>query len=180
VGSKSHNETSLTASPNPSTYGGAVALNATVRTTNGIPTGTVTFLDGGNVLGSAVLGNGSGVSATSILLLTNLAAGTYSLTASYGGDPNFGGSLSSIRSLTVNPIVNSAGLNQLTAGLSGGNLMLTFLGNPGNRYALEQTFSLSPAVWLPVVTNLAPANGSLQFTNSPTGTNSFWRIRQVP
>ena len=127
-----------------------------------------------------MLRNGSGVSASAALTRTNLAAATHSLTASYGGDSNFAGNLSSVRSLTVNPIVNSAGLNQLTAGLSGGNLVLSFLGVSSNRYVLEQTFNLWPAVWLPVVTNLAPANGSLQFTNSPTGTNSFWRIRNIP
>jgi hypothetical protein len=366
VGSKGPTQTSLTPSPNPSTYGGAVTLTATVRTTNSIPTGTVTFMDGGNVIGSAVLGNGSGITATAVLTLTNLAAATHSLTASYGGDNNYAGSLSSVRSLTVNPssstttlvsslnpslpgqnvtftatvraispgagtptnqvqfrtnsltaalvslnasaqagfatgllphgtnivtaeyvsdgnffastnsvtqlvntppvampltlgavsglpatlriiggvngptdadgdalvvtavsaathgiasmdgtnatytatnnftgtdafnyivsdnyggkgtnalmvsvIANSAGLNYLSAGLNGGNIVLSFLGIPWNRYALDQTYSLSPAVWLPVVTNPAPANGILQFTNSVTGTNCFWRIRQV-
>ena len=367
VGSKAPTQTSLTPSPNPSTYGGAVTLTSAVRTTNGIPTGTVTFLDGGNVLGSGQLGNGSGNTATATLTLTNLAVATHSLTASYGGDTNNAGSLSSVRSLTVNPsssitallsslnpslpgqnvtftatvravspgagtptnlvqfrtngvasvlvnldagaqavfatgllphgsntvmaeyvsdgnflasmnsltqvvntppvanplvlgavsglpamlkivggangptdadgdtllvtavgtpahgvtstdgtratytatnnfagtdafsftasdnygakatnmvtvsVISSGGnLNHLTAGLSDGNMVLTLSGIPWNTYALDQTFNLSPAVWLPVVTNLAPANGSLQFTNSPTGSNSFWRIRNVP
>ena len=367
VGSKGPTQANLTLSPNPSTYGGVVTLTANVRTTNGIPTGTVTFLDNGNFLGSAVLGNGSGSTATAMLTLTNLTAATHSLTASYGGDTSNAGSLSSVHSLTVNPssstttmvsslnpslprqnvtftatvravspgagtptnavqflangvavslvnlntsaqaafatsllphgsnvvtaqylsdgnflastnsvtqvvntppvsyplvlgavsglpatlkiiggangptdadgdllvitavgapahglastdgtnaiytgtnnftgtdafnyivsdnysgkatnaitvsvIANSAGLNQLTAGLSSGNVVLTFSGIPWNTYALEQTFSLSPAFWLPVVTNLAAPNGSLQFTNSPTGSNSFWRIRNVP
>ena len=47
-------------------------------------------------------------------------------------------------------------------------------------YALEQTHSLSPAAWSPIVTNLASSNGSLLFTNSPTDTSRFWRMRQVP
>jgi len=367
VGSKGSTQTGLTLSPNSSIYGGLITLTATVRTTNGIPTGMVTFMDGANVLGSTVLGSGSGITATAVLTLTNLAAATHSLTASYGGDTNYAGSLSNVRVLTVNPssttttmvssqnpslpsqnvifttavrpvppgagtptnavqfltngatatvvylnasaqaayatsmlphgsnvivaqyvtdgnflastnsltqlvntppvanplvlgavsglpttlkiiggvngptdadgdplvitavgvptngiastdgtnttytatnnftgadvfnyivsdnygakatnavlvnvITNSAGLNYLSASLTGGNIVLSFLGIPWNRYTLEQTYSLAPAGWLPVVTNLAPANGLLQFTNPTTGTNSFWRIQNVP
>ena len=83
--------------------------------------------------------------------------------------------------VTVSVIASSADVNRMTAGMSGGNVVLTYLGIPWNNYALEQTFSLSPAVWLPVVTNPGSANGSLLFTNAPqSGTNSFWRIRHVP
>jgi len=107
---------------------------------------------------------------------TNNFAGTdaFSFTVS----DNYGAKVTNI--VTVSVIVNSAGLNHLAASLNGQNLVLAFLGIPWNRYALEETFSLSPAFWLPVVTNLALADGSLQFTNSPTGSNSFWRIRNVP
>lgn len=366
VGSKAPTQSSLTASPSSSTYGGVETLTATVRTTNGVPTGVVTFADGGTLLGSAVLANGSGVSATAVLTLTNLAATSHSLTASYGGDTNYAGSLSATRTVTVNPsssatalvsslnpslpgqtvtftatvsavspgagtptnavqfltngvaaslislntnaqaafstgllhhgtnliaaayvsdgnflastnslsqvvntpplanplnlgavtglpatlkiisgtnvtdadgdslavksvsapahgtvstdgtnatytatnnfvgpdsfhyvisdsygglatntvtvsvIASGNSLNQLSANWSNRNLVLTFLGIPWNSYALDQTLNLSPAVWWPIATNLAPASGWLQFTNLPTtGTNSFWRIRSV-
>jgi hypothetical protein len=49
------------------------------------PTGTVSFLNGSTVLGTATL-NASGVATLST---TSLAAGTYSLTAQYTGNASF-------------------------------------------------------------------------------------------
>ena len=99
---KSATTATLASSANPSTYGGAVTLTATVTTTNGIPTGTVTFKDGGVTLGTGGLGGGSGNSATATLALTNLAATTHSLTANYNGDTNFIGSSSVALAQVVN------------------------------------------------------------------------------
>ncbi len=65
----------------------------------GLPTGTVTFLDGGTVLGTGTLdANGQ----ASLELMTALAPGTHSLTASYGGDGNFQASTSAATVETVN------------------------------------------------------------------------------
>jgi hypothetical protein len=85
--------TTLMSSANPSTYGGAVNLTATVTTTNGIPTGTVTFKDGVTTLGTGTLGSGSSNTATATLTLTNLAASSHGLTASYGAIPTSSGAL---------------------------------------------------------------------------------------
>ena len=120
------------------------------------------------------------------LVSTDGTNATYMATNNFTGTDTFNYTVSDIygamatNTVMVSVIANSAGLNHLTAGLNRQNLVLAFLGIPWNRYALEQTFSLSPPVWLSVVTNLAPASGLLQFTNSPTVTNSFWRIRNVP
>ena len=76
--------TTLTATPNPSTLGQSVALSATIISSSGstaAPTGTVTFLDGATVLGTAPLSAGAATFSTA-----SLAVGTHSLTASYGGD----------------------------------------------------------------------------------------------
>ncbi|MCX6916977.1 MAG: Ig-like domain repeat protein, partial [Verrucomicrobia bacterium] len=112
---------------------------------------------------------------------------TYTATNNFVGTDSFNFTVSdnygdaATNTVTVSVIANSAGLNRLTAGLSSGNVVLTYLGIPWNNYALEQTLSLSPRVWLPVVTTLAPANGYLMFTNPPQpGANSFWRTRLVP
>jgi CSLREA domain-containing protein len=71
------------ASTNP---GQAVTLTATVAsTTTGTPTGTVSFYDGTNLLGTGTLAGG-----TANLNTTALTAGaTNSLTASYSGDIDF-------------------------------------------------------------------------------------------
>ena len=74
------------------------------------------------------------------------------------------------------------GYNQISIQLlSGGNVSLSFVGIAGTNYALDSTFSLSPANWVPQVTNPAGADGVLVFTNTPDATtNNFWRIRSVP
>jgi N-acetylneuraminic acid mutarotase len=74
------------------------------------------------------------------------------------------------------------GYNQISGNLlSSGEMSLSFVGFAGANYALDRSFSLSPANWIPQVTNPADANGNLIFTNSPDPTtNNFWRIRSVP
>jgi alpha-tubulin suppressor-like RCC1 family protein len=65
--------------------------------------------------------------------------------------------------------------------LSGGGLRLSLLGIAGASYALESTFSLSPANWVPQATNTTDAAGALSFTNAAnSGTQNFWRFRCAP
>jgi uncharacterized repeat protein (TIGR03803 family) len=73
--------TALASSLNPSTYGQAVTLSATVSSTGPTPTGTVTFKNGSKSLGSASLSGG-----VANLTISTLAVGTLTITASYGGD----------------------------------------------------------------------------------------------
>jgi hypothetical protein len=85
----------LVASPNPVTEGQALILTATVKESGTTPpTGTVSFMNGSAVMGTAAL-NSSGVATLSI---TSLAVGTYSITAQYpsatGANPQGSGSAS--------------------------------------------------------------------------------------
>jgi len=85
----------LPASP---TYGTQVTLTATVTHTAGsaAPTGSVSFYDGGSLLGSGTLsGNAASYS------LSTLAVGTHSITAVYSGDGNYAGSSSTAMQLIV-------------------------------------------------------------------------------
>jgi Bacterial Ig-like domain (group 3)/MBG domain (YGX type) len=68
-------------------------------TTQGMPTGTVTFLDNGTVVATATLMNGA---ANSMYL--SPGTGTHSVVASYGGDGNFLSSASQARAATVSAI----------------------------------------------------------------------------
>jgi hypothetical protein len=99
--------TSLNASPNPATAGQTVTFTANVHAAQGsaIPTGMVTFSDGANVLGSAPL-NSSGAATFST---ASLAIGTHTLTASYGGSPNFNPSSASVTE-TVTVIATTTAL----------------------------------------------------------------------
>ena len=82
---------------NPATYGASLTFQATLSPapTNGE---TVTFYDGGTVLGSGPLTGGVATYTTSALM-----AATHSLTAVYGGESTYAGSTSTVLSQTVNP-----------------------------------------------------------------------------
>jgi len=96
--------TSLAAAPNPSTPGQNVTLTATV--TPASATGTVSFLDGANLLGTGPLANGVAAFSTS-----SLSTASHSLTASYAGDANDAPSTS----LAVNQSVTAAGSRTITS-----------------------------------------------------------------
>jgi Bacterial Ig-like domain (group 3) len=87
--------TSVQSSLNPSDHGQSVTFTATISST-GNPTGTVSFFDGVNLLGSGAVSAGSATFTTSAL-----ADGTHSITATYNGDTNFTGSTSSALSQVV-------------------------------------------------------------------------------
>jgi sugar lactone lactonase YvrE len=81
-----------------STYGGSVTLAATiapgVATTAPSPTGTVSFADGANVLGSSQLNAGAASFSTSAL-----SAGSHTISATFSGDSNYSGNSASLTQL---------------------------------------------------------------------------------
>ncbi len=84
--------TTLTSSPNPSTYGEAVTFTAAVTSLYGAlpPNGeTVSFMQGKTLLGTGTLTGGS-----ASFSISTLNVGTASVSAAYGGDTSFLGSTS--------------------------------------------------------------------------------------
>ncbi len=99
--------TVLISSANPSNPNQSVTFTATVTSsTTGVPTGTVTFLDGTNPIGSSAV-NGSGIAKVSV---SNLTIGTHNVSAAYAGDSNFNPSTS--------PVLNQAVLGNTSTALS--------------------------------------------------------------
>ena len=100
--------TSLTAS-NASVYAGvSVTFTSVVSRTDGmIPTGTVTFLDGGASIGTGTL-NGAG---TATLTTNALAGGSHTISAMYGGDASNLTSSSATVSETVLPIATATAIS---------------------------------------------------------------------
>lgn len=77
----------VASSLNPSLQGQAVTFKATARgsvTTSLIPSGTITFKDGAQTLGSASLTSGTASFTTSFL-----DVGTHKISVKYSGDANF-------------------------------------------------------------------------------------------
>jgi len=92
--------TNLTSSINPAIVGQAVVFAAALAVNSpatGAPTGTITFMDGQNTLGSTAVKAGQAA-----ISLSNLAGGAHSISAVYSGDGNFLGSTSS----AVNEVIN--------------------------------------------------------------------------
>jgi VCBS repeat-containing protein len=101
--------TTVSSSTNPAMYGSTVTFTAQVMPVppaTGMPTGTVTFKDGSNTLGTASLNS----SAQAFYATATLSPGSHSITAIYNGDANFTTSTSSASSETVNvqtPVANN-------------------------------------------------------------------------
>ncbi len=100
-------------------YGSSLTLSATVNPQGA--TGTVTFMEGTTVLGSAAVVAGSSA-GTAALTLSSLGAGTHTLTAVYSGDGNVVGSSSPAVLAVVNPatteVVLGASAKTVAAGAS--------------------------------------------------------------
>ena len=100
--------TSLTSSANPSAVGSTVTFTATVTSVAGnssLPTGTLTFLDGSTVLGTAPLAAGKAT-----LSVSTLTQGTHSITAKYGGSGSYTASVSA----PLSEVILAGGVSQFS------------------------------------------------------------------
>jgi len=95
--------TTLASSLNPSTYGAKVTFTATVTSSGGTPTGTVTFKNGSTTMGTGTLSGGKATFTTQ-----SFAVGGHSITAVYGGSVNIAGSTSPALTQTVNPATTTS------------------------------------------------------------------------
>jgi hypothetical protein len=142
--------TTLSASATQVATGQSVTFTASVSPQAGsnVPTGTVTFLDGTTTLGTSSL-NGS---ATATFTTTNLASGTHSIVASYGGDSKDGSSISLVVSVTVGVTLSAP---------QGSLATTTTLSASSTEVLPSQTVTFTAVV--------APQSGS----NAPTGIVTF-------
>ena len=93
----------LSSSANPSVVAKAFTLTAQVSGVS--PAGTVTFLDAGQVLGSAALSNGQASFTVSLNTATS-----HSMTAAYGGNASNTASTSSVLAQVINPATTTTQL----------------------------------------------------------------------
>ncbi|WP_155413334.1 autotransporter outer membrane beta-barrel domain-containing protein, partial [Rhodopseudomonas palustris] len=81
--------TTLSSSRNPSEAGQAVSFTATVTASGAVPTGTVTFTDGGVTIGSVALSGG-----TATLTTSSLTVGSHTIVAAFAANASFAASAS--------------------------------------------------------------------------------------
>jgi len=106
--------TTLSSSKSPTVFGEAVTFTATVTSSSGTPSETVTFSDGGMTLGTGTL---SGVVAT--FTTSGLSVGEHTITAAYGGDAAHAPSTSASLTQSV-----AKGATAATAGSSASSISL--------------------------------------------------------
>ena len=123
--------TTLSVSPKPLVFGEKATLVATVSpsgsTAGGAsaPSGSVTFSDGGQTIGSAPLGVGSDGLDTASITVNGLQPGPQSFLASYGGATNFlTSSATTSNTVTVSETISGTYLGDLTVS-AGEQVMLT-------------------------------------------------------
>ncbi len=143
VGNLFTTSTVIQSSQNPSTYGTAVAFTATVTSSAGTPTGTVTFKNGKGGLGKVALNGGI---ATYTTTATQLPSGTDLITAAYGGDFSHAGSASPVLTQTVSRAATTTALSSVP--------------NPSG---VNQTVALTATVT--AAPGLPTPTGKVQFTN---------------
>jgi hypothetical protein len=135
--------------------------------------GDTAFENCSSLTGVYFQGNAPSLGGANVFQGVNAAATAYYLGGTTGWGAPYGGL----------PTVRFGGAYNQIAGpvLGGGNVQLSFIGNYGINYALDRSSSLSPANWVPQVTNSTGQGGLLVFTNTPDATtNNFWRFRSVP
>jgi hypothetical protein len=158
--------TTLTASS-----GAAVlTLTATVSSPAGMPSGTVTFMDGTTQLGSTSV-NGSGVATLSSL--TTLTAGTNNITASYSGGSgsNFAASTSSAAPVAVGFTLTDAALSpsSVQPGGSATSIVTVAPTNGFNSSLVTLTCAITPAATpAPTCTVGSVTNGTATVTIATT------------
>jgi hypothetical protein len=173
--------TTITSGFNPAGLGQSVIFTATVGSAAGAPTGTVTFKDASATLGSATV-NGDG---TTTFSTSALVVGTHFITAEYGGDQNFTGSISSPLTQTVSstPPDFSIMANPTSASIHAGqSTTFTLSVNPVGGFNSPVTFSCSgvpssaACTFTPgtVTPNGAPVTSNLTVTT--TGPSASMRI----
>ncbi len=95
--------TTLASSPDPSAFGQSVTFTATVSPSTA--TGTITFKNGANPIGTAALANG-----VASLPFTGLSVGAHSITATYPGSTNDAASTSSPVTQTISAATTTVAL----------------------------------------------------------------------
>jgi len=132
---------------NPSAFGQSVTFNAQVTGGSGTPTGTATFFDGANSLGTVPLSGGAASLSTS-----SLAVGSHSITVSYSGDSNYSGATS----VALSQVVSQASST-------------VALGSDANPAAFGQTITLTATI---TPQNGGTATGSVSFTDGASSLGS--------
>lgn len=114
----------LTSGLNPSNYGSPVTFTVTVNS-NGTaaPTGTVSFLDAGQQIGTANL---VGITGAATFTISSLAVGSHSITAAYKGDTDYApGASNAVLQVVSQALTSTAVVAAPNPEIAGGAVAIT-------------------------------------------------------
>jgi hypothetical protein len=149
--------TVLSVSPMVVASGRGATLTAMVSASVGSPTGTVTFVDGGTVLGVATVSS----SGQAVLASGSLSAGSHALQARFAGNATYSSSASSVQTLVAaappqvsctagSPTVLEGGTVTMTASTSSSHpVTVGFSSSSGRVTAIGTTATLNTTGVLP-------------------------------
>jgi len=167
---------SVTPSINPVLLQNPVTYTATVSSTAGKPTGTITFEDGGGVLAACTGVVVTTATGMATCVVTYTATGTHSITAVYNGDSNFLTNTSSELSeaaidITLGSPVAGGGTSSSETILPGGTATYSFPIAPSSGTTFPVALTLT-VTGLPTgaTATLAPSSWSLTSSNPWTWT----------
>ncbi len=163
--------TTLTSSPNPSTYGQSVIFTATVTSSIGAPPDgdTVTFEQGTTVLGTGTLSGGSATFSVS-----TLGVGTKGIKAVYGGDASFATSTSKSLSQVIAKATSTTTLISSQNPASFGQ-SVTFTATVAPQFSGTVTGNVKFYDGTTLLKSVAVSGGSAAYTTSKlkSGTHSI-------
>jgi Big-like domain-containing protein/NHL repeat-containing protein len=150
---------SLVSSPNPVETGFPLELSASVQSPISVPTGTVNFLDGGNIVASVPLDKSGDAAFT----ISQYTAGTHAIKAAYTGDNNFNAVTSA--QLASGPSTFTLSVSQLTSNGNTGTATVTV--TPVNGFTQPVTLTCAS---LPANSNCNFAPATVKLANGKPAT----------
>jgi len=148
----------LVSSANPAMIG-PITLTATVSSSVGTPSGTVSFMDSSSTTPLGQVAVSGGLAALSISTLT---VGSHTITAVYSGDANFSGTTSSTLTQSILDFSVNPGTSTGTSGSSTGSALATQTVVPGS--AVSYTLSIAPTAG-----TILPVPVTLTVSGMPAG-----------
>jgi hypothetical protein len=168
------------ATPVSLTYGAGGSISVSVDgqySGSGIaqPTGTVSYTIGSGAAQTAAITAG----AASLMVPTSEAAGTYTVTVSYGGDGNYKAATSLVVDLTINKAAATVTLGDLTQTYTGSPLAATAATTPKN-LTVDLTYDGSAAAPAAAGTYAVTATvNDTNYTGSASGTLTIEKAAAV-
>lgn len=157
----------LTSNANPSLVGSPVTFTAKVTGEGTQPTGSVTFLDGTQAIGTAVV-NGSGIAT---LVTSSLSLGNHAISVTYAGDATHNASAPGSLSQTVQQKTTTTLVSNLNPALVGDRIVFTVTVTGSTNQNISGTIGIYEGTSLVGSSVVTSGAASIAVTNLAAGSH---------